>query len=373
MPFLSFIVGFRNREIERVKLFLDNLLRIYHNDFELIFIDYGSSKEVSTEVKDLVSKYDFATYYFFNSRGQNWNRAKCLNYGATKSKGQFIFTSDIDFLFSKNFIPTIQRTIKPNKALYFKVGFLTQKQSQNIQFETEKYKIESYSNEDAIGALLISRQMFEEVGGYDEFYEIWGVEDNDMLHRIKMTTNEIHFYNTDTLIWHIWHLPVKNSNILPKGWVKFLKDYFEHKKQSISSCNENYYCHLDQSRPILSNKGNIEFKEIDVKCSSNYLNLLIKQELLQLKPNCGLKINFNFEQVIKINKTSLNKFVRIVNPITKIINSSLIIENINMYLYLDENSALNTLQYFIKNNSEIIVDYYMPDDISKEAVYILKR
>lgn len=373
MPFLSFIVGFRNREIERVKLFLDNLFRIYHHDFELIFIDYGSSEKISYDVKDLVSKYEFATYYFFNSRGQNWNRAKCLNYGVSKSKGQYIFTSDIDFLFASDFVSIAKNIVTSSKAFYFKVGFLTQKQSKNILPETKNFEIESYSNEDAIGALLISRKMFEEVGGYDEFYEIWGVEDNDMLHRIKMTSNEIHFYNTATLIWHIWHLPVKNSNVLPKGWVKFLKDYFEHKKQSIRSGNENYYCHLDQSRPLFSNIGNIEFKEIKVNCSANYLNLLLKQELLKLNSNCGLKINFNFDNVNEINKTNLNKLVKLVNPIAKKVNRSLNIENSNMHLYLDKKTANDTIQYFIKINSELIADYIIPEDIAKEAVCILRK
>jgi predicted glycosyltransferase involved in capsule biosynthesis len=191
MLFLSFIVGFRNRDTERVTLFLERLKAINSDDFELIFVDYGSDESVSENVKKIVSNYSFANYQFFNSRGQNWNRSKCLNYGFGFTKGQYIFTSDIDFLYDVDFISILKKIVTPTQAFYFQVGFLSQKQSENIHSDSKKYEIESYSNEDAVGALLISREMFNEVGGYDEFYEIWGIEDNDMLYRIKMTKNKI--------------------------------------------------------------------------------------------------------------------------------------------------------------------------------------
>lgn len=373
MPFLSFIVGFRNRDTERVKLFLESLKAINSDDYELIFVDYGSDEDVSGNVKQIVANYSFANYQFINTRGQNWNRSKCLNYGYRFTKGQYVFTSDIDFLYSVDFISIIKRIVTPTKAFYFQVGFLTQKQSENIHSEVKKYEIESYSNEDAVGALLISREMFDEVGGYDEFYEIWGIEDNDLLHRIKMTKNQINFYNTETIIWHIWHLPVKQSSILPNGWLKFLKDYFDNKKQTITVCSQNYYCTIDSTRPSIDNRQNITFKELTINCSDKFLPLLLKNELLKLKSNDGLSLGFNFSSCNSINESRLNKVVRIMNKIFWKFKSPLHIENNNMHLYLSESKAKECFQFFVKNNAEMIKDYYLPIDLTKERVYLVKK
>lgn len=373
MPFLSFIVGFRNRDTERVKLFLESLKAINSDDYELVFVDYGSDETVSQSVKSIVSNYSFASYHFFNSRGQNWNRAKCLNYGYSISKGQYVFTSDIDFLYSKNFVEIIKGIVSTTKSFYFKVGFLTEKQSQSIHFDSDKYEIESYSDQDAVGALLISREMYNEVGGYDEFYEIWGVEDNDLLHRIKMTKNQITFYNEKTIIWHIWHLPVKQSSILPEGWLKFLKDYFESKKKSITACNQNFYCKIDFTRPVINNKKNISFKTVKVECAEKFLPILLKHNLMNLKSNEGLCISFNFNSFDNISKSRLNKLVYKINKLFKKIKSPLHIENTNMKGYLSQQVANDTLQYFFKNNSDLILDSYTPNDISKEPVYLIKK
>lgn len=373
MPFLSFIVGFRNRDTERVRLFMESLSAINGDDYELVFVDYGSDESVSQSVRSIVSNYSFANYYFFNSRGQNWNRAKCLNYGYSISKGQYVFTSDIDFLYSKDFVEIIKAIASPTKSFYFKVGFLTEKQSQAIHFDSDKYEIERYSDVDAVGALLISREMYNEVGGYDEFYEIWGVEDNDLLHRIKMTKNQITFYNEETIIWHIWHLPIKQSSVLPDGWLKYLKDYFEFKKQNIVIPNQNYYCKIDVNRPIIYNKNDIIFKSIKLNCSDKFIQYALKEELLKINSHEGISLSFDFSAYISVEKSRLNKIINLLNVFLNKNFSSISVYNSNMDLYLNDKQATTAVQYFIKNNIDLISDFFIPNDISKESILILKR
>lgn len=372
MPFLSFIVGFRNRDTQRLTLFLESLKAMYNNDFELIFVDYGSDEAVSADVKTIVENYVFAKYFFFNSRGQNWNRAKCLNYAYKKSNGQYIFTSDIDFLYHKSFISIVKSIINPQTAYYFKVGFLSQKQSQNITIDSENYDIENYSDKDAIGALLISRPMFDEVGGFDEFYEIWGVEDNDLLHRIRMTNNKIEFFEKKILVWHIWHLPVKQTSVLPEGWLKFLGDYFEAKKQTIILPNQNYYCKNDENRPVLNNKK-LKEKTITINCSEKFLVLLIKNELQKLTSDEILCVKFNFSQYNSVLTSRVNKLVDTLNNFFKRIKTPLHVQNINMQLYLSPNKAIEQMQYFIKYNRELIKDFYLPENVTSEPIRFIKN
>src|SRR5437868_8649576 len=104
MPFLSFIVAYRNRDLNRVRSLLDSLEKQSLKTFEVIFVDYGSDKNISAELNSILRKYNFASYHFLNTRGQNWNRGKCLNYGFRKASGDYIFTCDIDFVFAPEFL-----------------------------------------------------------------------------------------------------------------------------------------------------------------------------------------------------------------------------------------------------------------------------
>ncbi len=56
MPHFSIITAFRNRDAERVKNSLNSLAAQQYTDFELKFIDYGSSPEVSAENKAIGRK-----------------------------------------------------------------------------------------------------------------------------------------------------------------------------------------------------------------------------------------------------------------------------------------------------------------------------
>ena len=51
---ISIVVGYRNREIERVKRSLDSLLQQKYVDFEMIFIDYGSDHSISKDIEQLL-------------------------------------------------------------------------------------------------------------------------------------------------------------------------------------------------------------------------------------------------------------------------------------------------------------------------------
>jgi len=59
MPHFSIITALRNRDAERVKNSLNSLAAQQYTDFELIFIDYGSSPEVTAQIKPLVESDSF--------------------------------------------------------------------------------------------------------------------------------------------------------------------------------------------------------------------------------------------------------------------------------------------------------------------------
>ena len=99
----SFIIAFRDRDIDRVVSCL-NSLQSFISSNEVIFVDYGSSKEVSRNVKNLSLNYPFLEYYNIDSEGLIWNKCEALNYGVSKASYSKIVITDIDLIFPDNFL-----------------------------------------------------------------------------------------------------------------------------------------------------------------------------------------------------------------------------------------------------------------------------
>lgn len=370
MPFVSFIVGFRNREPERVKAFIRSLAWQSDQDFELIFVDYGSREATSETVRELLAPYSFARYHFFNTRGQNWNRGRCLNHGVSQCAGKYIFTSDIDFIFAHDFVKTLKIHADEKNASYYKVGFLSPAQSREPLEDVAGFRPQYYSDENAIGALLVARGMFDALKGYDEFFEIWGLEDNDLLHRIKSVKElYITFRAEEVHIWHLWHLPVKQSDILPEGWLRFLTDYSDHKKRSGA---QNQVSRLDRNRPLLTDTHGLSIKTYTVSYGRNFLGQFLAAELKTLTNAEILEINFDFSAYESANRARINRWVRRINGIPIFRRLPLLLINRNMSLYLDEKEARTALLYFIKSNNDLIRDYVLPEDLRRESFRIMK-
>ena len=125
---ISIIIGFRNRDIQRVKYALDSLAVQSLKDFELIFIDYGSDIPLAKQVEALFGEYDFVKYYYSDSRGRFWNRAHAVNTGFRFSAGEKIFISDIDIIYHPDFLKSIaafnlENTFYTFSCYYLPEGF----------------------------------------------------------------------------------------------------------------------------------------------------------------------------------------------------------------------------------------------------------
>ena len=124
---VTIIYGFRNRDIERVKRSLDSLRDQTDQFFKVIFVDYGSEENVSVLVKDLIAQYNFCTYLYNETRGMPWNRAHALNSGIRIATTEYVFTADIDLIFTENFIAKTKKLAKQGTVAFFPVVYLTPK------------------------------------------------------------------------------------------------------------------------------------------------------------------------------------------------------------------------------------------------------
>lgn len=226
MSQLSIIFCYRNKDVYRVKNALESLNLQDNKDFQVLFVDYGSSESSSKEIAALCKNYTFCTYLYIDSQGKFWNRAEALNYGILNCNSSWIFTADVDLVFMPGFISRLHKEKADNEAKFFCVGYLNASQTQNLDLNALHKLSHTRSQDFALGMVLTSRSVFNKVNGYNMFYAIWGMEDNDLKARMDMHGIKTDFVQ-DVLMLHQYHSPASTAEGgMPEGWIAFSKDYF---------------------------------------------------------------------------------------------------------------------------------------------------
>ena len=76
---LSILYPYRNRDSKRIKRSFDSLLEQTNENFEVFFIDYGSTPDLAVDIKRLCQNYPFISYQFYPTQYQPWNKSRALN------------------------------------------------------------------------------------------------------------------------------------------------------------------------------------------------------------------------------------------------------------------------------------------------------
>jgi len=206
---LTLIYPYRNRDLERVKRSLDSLKSQRDSNFRVAFVDYGSRPQLASEIKKLLGTYAFVTYTYHPVQHQPWNKCKALNSVIKTLEGGYFFVADVDMIFHPDFIARARSMQHPDKAVYFKVGFLSEEETaKNLPFS--EYKIKFESDEGATGLTLMPVDAVKKLRGFDEFYHFWGSEDTDMHVRLKNSGIPVSFYSEEVLMLHQYHVIYRN-------------------------------------------------------------------------------------------------------------------------------------------------------------------
>ncbi|MCU0448106.1 MAG: glycosyltransferase [Microscillaceae bacterium] len=236
-PTISILVIYRNRAIDLVERCLKSLAKQTFEDWELIFLDYGSDSTYSDEVKNMVQKYDSMHYHYAATQGWYWNRAQAINQGLLLVKGQFVLILDIDILLPPLFLQSLMANYTPNTAWYLKCYNLPAYFDEYESLEqkaSDWAKKSSVTNSLAQGNIFLQLSDLQAVGGYDEFYRWWGREDNDLsllLQNRGLALKVCEF--AQQFVFHQWHLP--SNDQMPKGWQKIYEQHYQNKKKRLES------------------------------------------------------------------------------------------------------------------------------------------
>lgn len=319
-PLISIVFGYRNRELDRVKRCLDSLAQQTVKNFEVLFVDYGSDKNYAIKAEDLVSNYSFVRYIFTEARGHLWSRGKALNIGIKEAKGEWVFTNDLDMILPSNLLEKMSRHLADKSFYHLLSNNLTA--SFDRWNDIDEIPLQEY-NEGGRGILLIPRNELIMIGGYDEFYHQWGVEDLDLYERLISHGLEEKPFPNDVYQHHQWH-PVSHITLpafIPIVFEAKMQIYFHERKKVIVRNPSGWGEVLSQKdRPIISflESGNFSGQQISINREN--LGFFFQTEMVKLLfENSSLLLfndvcHFELSLYSKIKKL-IRKFLLKVQPL----------------------------------------------------------
>lgn len=370
---LTILYIYRNRDAKRVKLSLDSLLNQATQGFKVIFVDYGSDESYSKEIQALISNYSFCKYIYNSTEGMPWNRAHALNTGICLCETNYVFTADIDMIFKKTFAEKLFGAANENEVTFFSVYYLPENFSNFSAFENKEFE---KSKDYALGLALLPVKKVKEIGGYDEFYCFWGMEDNDMESRLKKAGVKTKFYDSEVLMYHQWHLPsVSSQKDFPEGWAVFQNDYFKAKADIVKR-NENAEwgkLYRDAERPSLkkSHASSEEFTKFE--CSSSFFIYKLTTHFKNMETGESLLWEFNDSNSQTHLDSRLGKGIRTLQRLFDLLNLPVDIISKHRHLYTTVFDVRNAVMIFILANKKNILDYSIFIDDKRLQLIIFKK
>jgi len=253
---ITVVIGVKNRCDFRL---INALKSIRNQDYnkkliDIILVDYDSDKNFIKTYKEICKQH--TVNYIRIENKPVWSRSHCLNIGIKKAKTKYTLTTDTDMIFEKNYIRTAIEELQksPSQIIVAEMhgtveGNITPdtdvikdykklKKIRRKMKDIEKVKDSEYFYGKSIN--LTYTKFYHHIHGYDEFFEVWGAEDDDLMKRfllLGLTMTEI---TSKTSYIHQWHPRWEGTEL------KSLEDK-QYKK------NFNYY--LDNNSIIRNKDG----------------------------------------------------------------------------------------------------------------------
>jgi glycosyltransferase involved in cell wall biosynthesis len=356
MEKIAFIYCYRDKELIRIRQSLDSLALQTEKSFKVYFVDFGSEENHALEVERMVSEYPFVTYIYNDTRGMMWNRSHALNTAIRITDTEYVFTSDIDMIYEPGFVKYLNEIADPWKAFFFSAILLPE----NV-LPGNKLKERSYprTTDNALGWGLIPVARLNEIGSYDEVYCIWGKEDNDIGHRLRVSGIKVS-YIKDIWMYHYYHQPVPlQREVLPDDWFAFLKDYFESMASDISrNVDQNWgKLYPKNSRPAFRSlqDPSTTFRLVDGR--SRYFRYVL--ETAFLSSEAGKELKFLFRDKISENfkSSNLSRYLVFINRIFSWFALPIYLKSVYERNYEDIYDTRNELMFFLISRMNLIDDY----------------
>lgn len=225
-------LGFRDWHLAHLDRGLETLSA---SGWPIILVDFGSHPTVAAIVRRLAMRHPTVT--LLPQAAREWSRGQALNCAAHAAPptDTLVFT-DADMLFPPDWFAVAtamldtpggreQVWLTDSRDLPRLSG-----QEPPAWWHSPAWLQAASTPHDRIGqgaAMLVPRAWFDRVGGFDEYYHIWGCEDNDLV--LRATWDGVpHDWLPGAWVAHQWH---------PRDWptpeqyqqVQRNRDYLAHR------------------------------------------------------------------------------------------------------------------------------------------------
>lgn len=203
---ITLIIPLRNREAYRVRRLVASL-RENGADPSIVLVDYGSRPEFATSYAAVALELGLEIEPML-ARGLPWNKCKAINRGVRLSSSQVVCMADVDMAFSTDPISaaltmgTAKRMFHVQAYWLPKNGSLTKARPGGLGAPG--------------GFQLVERSAYNELGGYDEDIQYWGLEDLDWPDRLKTIGYEQVWLPEPHRLYHLWHEPSEAGRLRPE-------------------------------------------------------------------------------------------------------------------------------------------------------------
>jgi glycosyltransferase involved in cell wall biosynthesis len=335
---VSVIVAFKNRDKIRVENFLESFLIQDYTNKELIFINQGSNDEISNYIEVLLYNKPQVKYIHNYTQGHLWNKSNALNIGIKNSSSDYVLILDVDLILPINYITNLFLYIKEDQFITPNAFYLDKNYSVNIR-DLIVGKIPEKAIENFIGICLVKREVLDSIHGYDEFYSVWGAEDDDIIKRLQLFGLNRKILSAYELpSFHQWHKVLAPRE--PNHWYLEMVQYLFINNTLIR--NEEIWGKVIEKKERYFHNHEIVFSE-ESKIIIEY---------------CSTLLIFNDFIEMFFNETIKSGCVTIKIPVSNLRHRK--------YLFfvkesIDKNARFdicyNFLTYFISKNRNLILDY----------------
>ncbi len=379
MDKISIIVAYRNRDVKRVQRFLESLSKQISTNFELIFVDSGSDLPLANEIQKNVESFSFAKYIYNDSRGRDWNKCIALNIGSKLSTGNFLYFTDIDLIFHEGYIEHLYSLRDAKNQTYTRVFMVNEKfENYDSIFNEEINSISEISHTSGKGILLLSKEVFNEIGGYDEYYSDWGVEDNDIYIRLCAYGLVEKWADFEKYpVFHQWHITNERFHIYPEKWLDDISfHYIINQKKYKRNINSGKWIETKDRKVIhLLNDLTLYTLEVPIFGLTTTKTLFYRQiwDALSIQDSTCFRVIVPKYVVPKMSFFQITIY-KFIGKFLKTVNSPFSLEYFQKqerYKYFLPEEDIKWYFRKLVKETDLIADYYIVEE-KERTIYIIE-
>ena len=372
----SFLVPYRNRDMQRVERCLRSLQTQNFRDFEIVFVDYGSDAPEKTQVEALCKQFDKVRYIYLATQGWLWSRSAALNECFRQARGEYVAIVDIDIIFPPNFLDYYQKHCTIDKVYQYQCYYTPENfDYTQIDFRKE-YPFEVSEIAGAGGLMVLSLEMVRKVGGFDEYFCVWGMEDIDFKIRLRSqgaATVPTDFQEIKT--FHQWHPSAKKTYLTASSWLTNVEFYHRARTEMIVPYLSQKALEKTADAGVFMN-GQGSAKEFQFVFPVIKSFNLFAKNFFSLPAGEAIKVVQTFD-AIKVERASkVGKFANWVNK--NVLEKARLSYRLTEVLtfeseYVQFDTVRDFLFYFLVENKELIADYHFSSHEENQLTCIIVK